>query len=113
MTLISAIPSLADIDELRIREGVYEKNFSTFLITPYLKDSELSFNAAKVCEKAPGRAVCMSIPHYIQLKNGYEAGKIYKSNMGEDTGFGWETIIFTSILGIATGIVVDHALIRR
>jgi len=112
LTSVSSV-SFSQIDELRIRDNGGEENFSSFLVTPYKGDGELNFRHALICPEVPGRSVCLSVPHYIQVKDGYEAGKIYKENAVQSEGYDLKDMIIAIGLSLVTGIVIDQTLIRR
>jgi len=102
LTLISGV-SRADIDELKIRENSPEENFPSYLVTPLEKENHPSFYRALYLSDAPGRSVCLSVSHYLQVKDGYEAGKIYKQDYKEDKGYAFEDLLLGALIGVVIG----------
>jgi hypothetical protein len=85
-----------------------EKNFPTFLLTPNVTEPDSAFKKALVAPQSPGHAVCQSIPHYIQSKNGYDAGKVYKESPCIKKGFGFEELLLSFLAGAALAVAADE-----
>jgi len=111
--LISQSAIASNIDELKIRDMDNDEIFPSYLVTPVKKDSLSTYKEAIFCPQVPGRGVCMSVPHYIQVKDGYEAGKIYKANAVESSGYSFSDILLAVGGGLLTGILIDQTLIRH
>ncbi len=113
LSLILSLTAITTIAQEINPNPEKEKNFPTFLLTPNLEPEGSAFQKALVQPLAPGHAACMSIPHYVQAKNGYEAGKVYKAAPCVKKGFGFEDLLLTFFIGAAVAVATDEIVFHN